>query len=231
MLHAIEMGWFVLNKYYTMSDEIPVYSAALLLDPSKRTAYIHQNWPADWHGRAVELGRQIWDQEYSTIAVSAQPEGSPNMSVSAKQQDKLDNQLAQLLKSMEVKDAISMDRDDFDAFTSSPPIKIDCTPLEWWCRIENRRRYPRLSRMAIDILSIPAESAEPERSFSGARRTASWDRLRIKCENIEKVECIGNWIREGHIIPSSKGGMGLVCQPDLGDGDGDIEAAFLDEIE
>ena len=64
--------------------------------------------------------------------------------------------------------------------------------------------------MAIDILSIPVESAKPERSFSDARRTALWDRLRITCENIEKVKCIGSWIREKHIILSSKGGMGLV---------------------
>jgi hypothetical protein len=85
--------------------------------------------------------------------------------------------------------------------------------------------------MAIDILSIPAESAEPERIFSGARRTASWDRLRITCENIEKVECIGNWIREEHIIPSSKGGMGLVCQPDVEEGDLNIEITPLDDVE
>lgn len=35
MLHAINMGWFVLNKYYTMTEDVPVYDAALLLDPLK----------------------------------------------------------------------------------------------------------------------------------------------------------------------------------------------------
>jgi hypothetical protein len=228
MLYAIEMGWFVLNKYYTMSDDVPVYAAALLLDPSKRMAYIHQNWPADWHDRAITAARQIWEKEYSSVIVSPQPERSRDTSASVKQQD---NQLAQLLKSMEVKTAISTDRDNFDAFIFAPALQIDCTPLEWWCRIENRRQRPRLSRMAIDILSIPAESAEPERSFSGARRTASWDRLRITCENIEKVECIGNWIREEHIIPSSKGGMGLVCQPHIEESDTDMDPTLLDEIE
>lgn len=43
MLQAIDMGWFVLNKYYAMTDNVPVYAAALLLDPSKRQAYIKQN--------------------------------------------------------------------------------------------------------------------------------------------------------------------------------------------
>ena len=53
--------------------------------------------------------------------------------------------------------------------------------------------------MAIDILLIPLSSAEPERTFSGARRTQSWDRLRMTAENLERLECIGNWLRNGHI--------------------------------
>ena len=44
MLHAINMGWYVLSKYYGLTDEAPVYAAALLLDPSKRSAYIKKNW-------------------------------------------------------------------------------------------------------------------------------------------------------------------------------------------
>ncbi|KJK74527.1 hypothetical protein H634G_10224 [Metarhizium anisopliae BRIP 53293] len=36
MLHLIDMGWFVLDKYYTRSEESPIYATALLLDPLKR---------------------------------------------------------------------------------------------------------------------------------------------------------------------------------------------------
>jgi hypothetical protein len=49
--------------------------------------------------------------------------------------------------------------------------------------------------MAIDILSIPAMSDEPERVFSGARRTISWERCQMGAENLEKVECIKHWKR------------------------------------
>lgn len=38
-----------------------------------------------------------------------------------------------------------------------------------------RRAWPRLFQRAVDILSIPAMSAEPERILSGARGTVSWD--------------------------------------------------------
>jgi hAT family protein len=49
--------------------------------------------------------------------------------------------------------------------------------------------------MAIDILSIPAMSAEPERVFSGARRTISWDRAQLGAESVEKLECLKHWER------------------------------------
>ncbi len=134
-----------------------------------------------------------------------------------------DNQLQRLLQSIQVKTAPLTEKDDFNMFISDTPISIDCTPLEWWCRPMQRQRYPRLHRMAIDILSIPPGSPEPERTFSGARRTASWDRLRLTIRNIEKVECIGNWLREGHIIRSSRGGAGLICDPGLPDDDMDMD--------
>jgi hypothetical protein len=51
--------------------------------------------------------------------------------------------------------------------------------------------------MAIDILSIPAMSDEPERVFSGARRTISWERAQIGAENLERVECLKHWGRSG----------------------------------
>ena len=69
-----------------------------------------------------------------------------------------------------------------------------CRPL---LRPAGRRRSSDGYRMAIDILSIPAMSDEPERVFSGARRTISWDRAQLSAENIEKLECLKCWMRSG----------------------------------
>jgi len=55
--------------------------------------------------------------------------------------------------------------------------------------------------MAIDILSIPAMSDDPERVFSGARRTVSWERARLGAETIEELECLKNWIQVGVFEP------------------------------
>jgi len=51
--------------------------------------------------------------------------------------------------------------------------------------------------MAVDILSIPAMSDEPERIFSGGRRTVSWERMRLGEQTIQAAECLKSWVREG----------------------------------
>ena len=90
--------------------------------------------------------------------------------------------------------------DDLEVFMNDGSVSIgDLRPLQWWCLPEQRQRYPRLSRMAIDIFTIPPSSAEPERSFSHARRTQSWERLRLSAGNLEILECIGNWLQNGLI--------------------------------
>ena len=85
------------------------------------------------------------------------------------------NELDRLKNEISVTISASIDHDNLITFIEASPFKIDndLKPLDWWCRLEQRQRYPRLSRMAIDILSIPPESAEAERVFSGARRTCT----------------------------------------------------------
>ncbi|KAG6989956.1 hypothetical protein FOFC_14091 [Fusarium oxysporum] len=225
ILHAIDMGWFIMDKYYTMTEDVPVYSAALLLDLSKRDAYIKQNWPDAWYDNAIGGAQEIWEEEYN-IELPTKPPAAPSAVADIVEHES--NKLAQLARNMKVKTAVLRSEDYFVTFITAQPIEIDSTPLQWWCASEQRSRYPRLSRMAIAILSISPESSEPERAFSGARRTCSWDRLRIKCANIERVECIGSWLREGHIIPTSRGGFGLpmmfsALKDNLTNSDDDLE--------
>ena len=38
-------------------------------------------------------------------------------------------------------------------------------------------------------------SDEPERTFSGARCTISWERMQMGVETLERVECVKQWHR------------------------------------
>ena len=40
-------------------------------------------------------------------------------------------------------------------------------------------------------------SDNPERVFSGVRRTISWERARLGVVMIKKLECLKNWIKVG----------------------------------
>jgi hypothetical protein len=53
--------------------------------------------------------------------------------------------------------------------------------------------------MALDILSIPAMSAKPERLFSSAKITIIDRRNRLGIESIEAIECLKSWLSKDNI--------------------------------
>jgi hypothetical protein len=61
------MGWFIMNKYYELTDIVFAYATALLLDPSKRAAYIRQDWPEEWRQKAYDSAHKIWAEEYRDL--------------------------------------------------------------------------------------------------------------------------------------------------------------------
>lgn len=189
----------MLDKYYTMTEVAPVYAAALLLDPSKRMKYIERHWPESWYDNAISGAQAIWEEEYKTHFESGSIEVTGEMSASHKRES---NEWDPLLEDMEVTEDMGNTVDDFESFIKASPIKISGSPLQWWCHRDQRKNYSQLSRMAIHILSIAPESTDPESAFSGDRRTLSWDRERMTCRNLEKVECIlGHCRVEEHSPP------------------------------
>ncbi|KIL55688.1 hypothetical protein M378DRAFT_90563, partial [Amanita muscaria Koide BX008] len=63
--------------------------------------------------------------------------------------------------------------------------------IAWW---HGRRSvYPRLSRMALDYLTIPATSVDVERLFSWGRILLSHLRNRMSAQTSRALLCLGNW--------------------------------------
>ncbi|KAI1663193.1 Restless transposase [Pyrenophora tritici-repentis] len=67
MVRAINIGWFVLNKYYSRADEVPAYGAAILLDPSSRRAYLDTFWEKAWVDSAIKSAGIIWEEFNSQL--------------------------------------------------------------------------------------------------------------------------------------------------------------------
>ena len=68
-------------------------------------------------------------------------------------------------------------------------------PLEYWSA--KRFDYPRLAKMAIDVLSIPATAAECERTFSSAGSMVSPKRSRLDASTIAVTQTVRSWLRAG----------------------------------
>lgn len=67
-----------------------------------------------------------------------------------------------------------------------------------------RTRHPFWICPSVNVLLIPAMSVEAERVFSGARRTISWERMKLGEDTIEKVECLKHWKKNGVIRTGSQ---------------------------
>lgn len=189
MVHSIHMGSWVLSKYYEESDRNPIYATALLLHPEKRRRYLERHWAPEWRRTAIAGARQHW-AKYKDRPL---PLNSAVQKIYTEPREATPYE--RIKQSMSVLDEPG-NEDEFEKFVNSPPRPMTTrTPLEWWCREEQRIEYPRLHQLAIDVLSVPAMSDDPERVFSCARRTISWDRSRLTADTIEKLQCMSNWVR------------------------------------
>ncbi len=173
-----------------------LYAAALILHPSRRTRYIEVHWPKKWVKSTLEKVRKLWEDyreaaPYSTSSTSLSHDRRLN------EQREL-NTFAQIAQSMG-QVARPTSQDEYEDYNSREQCQLSTgvLALTWWCHDIRRQRYPRLSYMAIDILSIPAMSDEPERVFSGARRTISWERGQLNPETVEMTECLKHWKKSG----------------------------------
>ncbi len=194
----IQSAWEVFDKYYSKTDDSPLYAAALILHPSRRTKYINTFWKREWRKPALKKVKDlwIWYRERTPLPhIITSPEGRSR-------QDQQDLDAYDRIIKDRKKIARPLTRptseDEFEDYCSGESCDIGNTSaLEWWCQDQQRKRWPRLSYMAIDILSIPGMSDEPERVFSGSRRTISWDRAQLEAKTIEELECSKHWERSG----------------------------------
>jgi hypothetical protein len=74
-------------------------------------------------------------------------------------------------------------------------------PIQYW--LLRRRQYPRLSRMAINLFSVPAMSSKPERISSLAGKIATAQRGHLKADLIGAAQYISSWEKSG-VIQISK---------------------------
>jgi len=174
----------------------PFYAAALILNPGCRMRYIELHWPKKWRAPVLAKVKKLWEK-YREMVIpvpTTTPFSYENQNQAEPRELDTFDRIVLSLRSV-TRPASEDEYEDYNSQESYEPGKKGA--LAWWYQDTQKQRWPRLSLMAIDILSIPPMSDEPERVFSGARRTVSWDRGQIEPETIEMRECLKHWKRNG----------------------------------
>lgn len=175
-------GWAKLDKYYCLTDESPAYVAAIVLHPSHKWHYVQENWRKDWVEPAKALVDALWS-EYRPIESSL----SFSHTVLPATNEFLDWRNKHLQPALIT--------DEYERYCQAERTYGFTSALSWWLEETQQKNYPNLSKMAVDILSIPAMSAEPERLFSAAKLTVTDRRNRLGSDVMEALECLKSWLR------------------------------------
>ena len=94
--------------------------------------------------------------------------------------------------------AVKLETDEIEEYELERTEPVDCDPTAVYTYWANRSsRWPRLSRMAKDILSIPATSAASEKRFSTGIDVFGIARMTLKPKTAEALVCLRSWYKAG----------------------------------
>lgn len=145
------------------------------------------------HGRRVRTG-WVWEYGYDI-----EKAGSGRRSWLCKECHRRKATTTHMYLSTQPASLPSAACDEYAAWiaTTDPGDCLVDNPIQYW--LLRRRQYPRLSRMAIDLFSIPAMSSEPERIFSLAGLMVTAQRGQLRADIIGAAQCISSWEKSGAI--------------------------------
>nr|KYP57990.1 Putative AC transposase [Cajanus cajan] len=99
------------------------------------------------------------------------------------------------LKMRKLQVANKSGRNQLDIYLDEPTLDLDFTEhmdiLQWWKN--NSQRFPDLSLMARDLLSIPITTVASESAFNIGSRILNKYRNRLLPENVEAIICVSSW--------------------------------------
>ena len=83
--------------------------------------------------------------------------------------------------------------DEYTRYCEAPPYHDFNDVRDWWLEPEQQAIYPNLSKIALNLLSIPIISIVPERLFLSCKITITNRRNKLSTKIIEALECLRSW--------------------------------------
>jgi hypothetical protein len=165
----METAWAKLANYYELTEDSPVYSAATVLNPSFKWAYMEKTWEdkTEWIERAKSQVGHLWRQLYkSTSSLLVLQPGSAEEPTTRRLNG------YKMWMNEQKATIFNTDDDEYEVYCRELVVMTP-DPLKWCLEVAQRKRFPSLSLMAINILSIAAMSSRTERLFLKSKLTVT----------------------------------------------------------
>lgn len=193
---SIEMALKKLTKYRKRLEVSVVPWAAAILHPSHKLFYIGQRLPdkkdqilADFY---AFYGRYYPAPEVTRLRTP--PANNHHLDPESPSHNwfEAEQRAAEELE-------YTRERDEVAEYLADGLVPFnnlqDGAVLEWWAARADR--WPRLFRMALDLLTIPPESSENERAFSQGKLTITSQRYSLQPSTLNILLCMKQWSRCG----------------------------------
>ncbi|KZL66453.1 transposase-like protein [Colletotrichum incanum] len=209
---SLEMAWGKLWEYYSRLGDSPLFAASIILHPSLGYSYLEDVWSAEhqliWLRNAKEGITDYFNKWYRRPSEEVEVEPAapaqlgilPDVVTASAHEDSHFRQWINSRRRQAPPRA-----DELELYLRQRP-ETGLDPIRWW--IEHRETYPILSKLALDILAIPAMAADCERAFSSAGLTLSSQRLSMRPQTVERIQLIKNWLKRGVLM--GKGDLGFM---------------------
>ncbi|KAJ6437048.1 cerato-platanin [Purpureocillium lavendulum] len=196
----INLGWKKLDEYYNKLDETPIYYASLALHPAYRWGYFETVWSGrpTWVSKAKDMVQSVWDREYKALDISLEDHAEPTAKRQRTQYYSPFEQYKDEARTRPREEKSSEMAEDEYAMWQQDLLPTDGDirdPREYWHA--QRFKYPRLSRMAMDFMTVQAMSAECERLFSAAGRMVTPLRNQLEASTIAICQVLRSWLQAG----------------------------------
>ncbi|KAJ6436908.1 P-loop containing nucleoside triphosphate hydrolase protein [Purpureocillium lavendulum] len=204
----INLGWQKLNEFYETLSDTPIYYTGLALHPAYRWKWFERNWAdrPEWVDEAKKIVHDVWRFEYRGDTLPGEESEEPSAAEPAfKHRKSSDNPFQDYLRRNRYtapdtgRDGLTPGEDEYLHWIThceTGDSSVD-DPLTYWH--DRRFKYPNLSRMALDFLTIQPMSAECERLFSAAGRMVSPLRHQLEAQIVGMCQVLRSWLRAGII--------------------------------
>lgn len=172
-----------LEKYITLLEDSPAYWTAMILHPAFKDKWVREYLPEEQANRIVDSFKQFFNRDYNKLPTQPTPmQKNPKPS-----HLRAHSYLAQRPS--------PANQDEVKQYLEEPVYEDEAVddPFEWWRQRE--KDFPRLARMAFDLLSIPATACECERIFSLAKLFVGTQRHSLQDVTMEMLLCVKFWRR------------------------------------